>query len=61
MRGARLRRSGAAISREGLVNALESLGTWDMGGMSVSYGNGKREGSRFVDLTMVSRNGTLVR
>jgi ABC-type branched-subunit amino acid transport system substrate-binding protein len=56
-----LRRSGAAIGRENLVNALESLGTWDVGGMSVTYGPGKREGSHFVDLTMVSRNGTLVR
>ena len=56
-----LRRSGATISRENLVTALESLGTYDLGGMYVTYGPGKREGARFVDLTMVSRNGTLVR
>ena len=56
-----LKRCGANISRESLVTALESLGTFDLGGMVVTYGPGKREGARFVDLTMVSRNGTLVR
>ena len=56
-----LRRSGASITREGLVTALESLGAYDVGGMVVTYGSGKREGARFVDLTMVSRNGMLVR
>lgn len=56
-----LRRSGVAITRDALVTALESLGSYDVGGMVVTYGPGKREGSRFVDLTMVSRNGTLVR
>jgi len=56
-----LRRAGNAITREALVTALEGLGSYDVGGMVVTYGPGKREGSRFVDLTMVSRNGTLVR
>ena len=56
-----LRRSGTSITREGLVTALEGLGAYDVGGMVVTYGSGKREGARFVDLTMVSRNGMLVR
>lgn len=56
-----LRRAGVVLTRDALVTALESLGSYDVGGMMVTYGPGKREGSRFVDLTMVSRNGTLVR
>lgn len=56
-----LRRAGVVLTRDALVTALESLGSYDVGGMVVTYGPGKREGSRFVDLTMVSRNGTLVR
>jgi len=56
-----LRRTGVVLTRDALVTALESLGSYDVGGMVVTYGPGKREGSRFVDLTMVSRNGTLVR
>ena len=56
-----LRRAAPAINRESLVTALEGMGTYDLGGMTVAYGPGKREGSKFVDLTMVSRNGTLVR
>jgi ABC-type branched-subunit amino acid transport system substrate-binding protein len=56
-----LRRSGNAITRDALVTALESLGTFDLGGMLVTYGPGKREGSRFVDLIMVTRDGALIR
>ncbi len=56
-----LRRAAPTISRENLVTALEGLGAFDLGGMVVTYGAGVRTGSRFVDLTMVSRNGTLVR
>ena len=55
-----LRRS-TIIGREALVTALESLGAYDLGGMLVNYGPGRHEGSRFVDLTMVSREGSLVR
>ena len=55
-----LRRS-TIIGREALITALESLGTYDLGGMLVNYGPGRHEGSRFVDLTMVSREGSLVR
>ncbi len=56
-----LRRAGNTITRDSLVTALESLGTFDLGGMLVSYGPGKREGSRFVDLIMVTRDGALIR
>jgi branched-chain amino acid transport system substrate-binding protein len=56
-----LRRSGNTITRDSLVTALESLGTFDLGGMLVTYGPGKREGSRFVDLIMVTRDGALIR
>lgn len=56
-----MRRVSGPLTRESLVTALESLGSYDVGGMTVTYGPGRREGSHFVDLTMVSRGGALVR
>ena len=49
------------LSREALVTALESFGELEMGGITVSYGPGKHNGFKFVELTMISRNGSLVR
>jgi hypothetical protein len=56
---AALKHSGAKINRESLVNALDALGTYDLGGLNVTYG-AKREGAHYVDLTMISRDGLLV-
>lgn len=56
-----LQRAGRGLTRAGLIRALESLAPYDVGGMSVRYGPDKRDGSTYVDLTMISRTGKFLR
>jgi len=56
-----LRRAGRRLDREGFVRAMESMGDFDAGGFRVSYGPDRRNGSRFVDLTIISRDQKFVR
>jgi ABC-type branched-subunit amino acid transport system substrate-binding protein len=51
-----LRAAGRDLSRAGLVRALEAA-QFDLGGVQVRYRSGDHEGSRFVDLSMVARDG----
>ena len=51
-----LRASGRDLTRAGLVRSLE-LGQFDRGGLTTRYRSGNHEGSRFVDLSMVARDG----
>ena len=48
-----LRRAGRELNRARFVQALESIRNWDMGGFVVDFGKGVRQGSRFVDLTII--------
>jgi branched-chain amino acid transport system substrate-binding protein len=50
---------GRELSRAALVKALYS-GPFDVGGISVRFGSGNHEGSRFVDLAIVSRDGRFI-
>jgi ABC-type branched-subunit amino acid transport system substrate-binding protein len=52
----RTRKPGDAAA---LLQAMGALGQFDAGGFVVNYGAGKRHGSSFVDLGMVSRDGKL--
>lgn len=52
-----LQRAGRGLSRASLVRALESMAPYDVGGMIVRFGPDKRDGSSYVDLTMISRTG----
>jgi ABC-type branched-subunit amino acid transport system substrate-binding protein len=56
-----LKRTNGPLTREALVAALEALGNYDAGGITIAYGPGKHEGMKFVELTMISRNGALLR
>ena len=56
-----LKRAGRTLNREGLIAALESLRDFNMGGFSVTYGPQNHQGSRFTDLTLISRSGRFVR
>ncbi len=51
-----LRQTGPQLTRAGLIKTLQSS-NYDLGGMSVRYAPGDHEGSRFVDLSIVSRDG----
>lgn len=52
-----LRRAGPALTREGFVQALESMRRVDLGGMEVDYSPAKRSGSGYVELSILSEDG----
>lgn len=56
-----LRRSNGRPSREGLVTALESLQNYNPGGFPLKFGPGKRVGSNFVELSMLTGDGRVKR
>lgn len=56
-----LRRAGPGASREKLVAALETMKDFDVGGFPVNYAGGSRLGSRFAEVTIVSKGGKLMR
>lgn len=56
-----LRRAGKNLTRESFMKGLESLDNYDVGGFKVTYGPDNRSGSRFVDLTIISRDQKFVR
>src|SRR5688572_8398554 len=56
-----LRRAGRNPTREGLVEALEKMNDVDLGGFWIGYSPKNRAGSKFVDLTIISRDGKFLR
>ena len=52
----RARKPGDAAA---LLASMATLGTYDAGGFTVTYGASRRHGSSYVDLGMVSREGKL--
>ncbi|WP_235943272.1 ABC transporter substrate-binding protein [Zoogloea dura] len=55
-----LKKAGRDPSREKVVSALES-GAFDLGGYKVNYSPANHNGSRFVDLTVLGRDGKVLR
>lgn len=47
------------ITRQALLDAIAKTGTFDLGGMTLSYGPGNNRGSSKVFLTVVQGDGTL--
>ena len=56
-----LRRAGLNPTRAKMVKSLESMGSFDTGGITVGYSPINRIGSRFVEVTVVSRTGKLLK
>ena len=56
-----LAKAGREPSRESLLKALESLGEFDLGGLRLRYGPDEREGSSFVDPTIITTGGRFLR
>jgi len=56
-----LRRAGKNPTREGLVDALEKMNDVDLGGFYISYSPKNHAGSKFVDLTIIARDGKFLR
>lgn len=56
-----LRRAGKNLSRERLIDALEGLKHHDLGQYVLDFGPGRHHGSRFVDISLIGRNGQLIK
>jgi branched-chain amino acid transport system substrate-binding protein len=56
-----LRKAGAKPTREALVSALESLKGTDLGGILLNYSPTSRQGSNYIELTVIGRDGVLMR
>ena len=56
-----LRRAGPNPSRAKVVKALESMGNYDLGGVSVNYSPTNRVGSRYVEVTVIGSTGKLLK
>jgi ABC-type branched-subunit amino acid transport system substrate-binding protein len=56
-----LRRAGPKPTRAAVIQALESLHPYDLGGFDVSFGPHNRVGSHFVEVTVIGSNGKLLK
>lgn len=56
-----LRRAGNDLSRDKLRVALESIRDFDIGGITISYGPNDHTGSQFVETSIISSSGRLLR
>jgi len=55
-----IRRAHKPVSAKTVLEALSNLGTYDLGGYKVAFGENAHHGSKFVDLAMVTRDGRLL-
>ena len=56
-----LRRAGPNPTRAKVVKALESMNSFDTGGVVVNYSPGNRLGSRYVEVTVIGSTGKLLK
>jgi len=54
-----VRRQGRNPTREGVKQALDSMGNFDLGGYQIGYRPGQRSGSRYVELSIVTSTGKI--
>jgi ABC-type branched-subunit amino acid transport system substrate-binding protein len=56
-----LRRTGKDVTREKYIDAMEKMQDVDLGGFFVSFSPKSHAGSKFVDLTIIGREGKFMR
>jgi branched-chain amino acid transport system substrate-binding protein len=56
-----LKRAGAQPTREKLVKALESMQKFDLGDFIIDFSPDNRHGSKYVELTVIGRNGMFIK
>jgi ABC-type branched-subunit amino acid transport system substrate-binding protein len=56
-----LRRAGRDLTREKLIAALETMHDANFGGFRVDYSRTNHAASRFVELTVIGKDGTILR
>ena len=54
-----IRRARKPVTRQSVLESLANLGSYDLGGYKITFGNGLQHGSKFVELAMVTREGKL--
>jgi branched-chain amino acid transport system substrate-binding protein len=52
-----LRRAGREATRTSLLNALQNLGTYDVGGFSITFNRASRHGSKWMELSVITKAG----
>ena len=57
MQTRRINAETAPVPTTGYVQALESLRRHDLGGLEVGYGPGRRTGSTYVELSILTEDG----
>ncbi len=56
-----LRRAGKDPTREKFVAAMESMSNYEIGGFAVRFSPDNHNGSQYVDLSMIGRDGKFIR
>ena len=56
-----LKRSGTNMTRENVIAALETLTEYDAGGFMLHFSPKNRVGSHYVEVTVIGRDGRLLR
>lgn len=56
-----IRRAGATPTRDSIYKALEKMDAYDVGGFPVRFKPGNHAMSTYVEVTVISRNGKLIR
>ncbi|MGP1629893.1 MAG: ABC transporter substrate-binding protein, partial [Giesbergeria sp.] len=56
-----LQRTGRALTSEALINAFESIQKFNFGGFAVDFNAQKHMGSQFVEMTILTENGGVIR
>jgi branched-chain amino acid transport system substrate-binding protein len=52
-----IRRTGKNLTPETLTNTLDNFGSYDLGGYTIEFKPGKRLGSRYVEASIINRDG----
>lgn len=56
-----LKRAGRNLTRERLIDALESMGKVDYDGFTINYSKNSHLGHKYVELTVISKDGRFLR
>jgi ABC-type branched-subunit amino acid transport system substrate-binding protein len=56
-----LRRTGRDLTREKLIRTMESMASYNAGGYEVNFSPTNRNGSTYVDLTVIGPGGRVIR
>jgi len=56
-----IKRAGKNLTRDSFIKAMESMSGYDMGGFKVNFSADNHNASKFVDLTIISRDQKFVR